>query len=85
MRVIFICWLHNAVALSMLDEFAFVRRKKVVILIFYFHVLKIFSAKCCNFGIQLCNIMYANNLQFSKRYLLEIYCKTKNKRNLLFR
>ena len=38
-------------ALSVLDEFAFMRRKKVLILIFYFHVLEIFSAKCCNFSI----------------------------------
>ena len=37
--------------LSVLDEFAFMRRKKVLTLIFYFHVLEIFSAKCCNFSI----------------------------------
>ena len=35
-RVIFICCLYNVVALSMLDEFAFMRRKKVQILIFTF-------------------------------------------------
>ena len=35
---------------GMLDEFAFMRRKNVLILIFYFHVLEIFSAKCCNFS-----------------------------------
>ena len=43
------------VALSVLDEFASMRRQKVLILIFYFHVLELFSAKCCNFSIQLCN------------------------------
>ena len=35
--------LHYVVALSMLDEFAFMRRKKVLILIICFHVLEIFS------------------------------------------
>ena len=54
MRANFICCLYNVVALSMLDEFAFMRRKEVLILV-CFHVLEIFSAKCCNFSIYLCS------------------------------
>ena len=38
----------------MLDEFAFVMRTKVQIISFNFHVLEIFSAKCCNFSMYLC-------------------------------
>ena len=37
--------LHNVVALSMLDESALMRRKKVLILILNFDVLEIFSPK----------------------------------------
>ena len=33
----------------MLDEFASMMRTKVQIIFFNFHVLEIFSAKCCNF------------------------------------
>ena len=45
---------YNVVALSMLDEFAFMMRTKVQIIFFNFHVLEIFSAKCCNFSMYLC-------------------------------
>ena len=38
----------------MLDEFAFMMRTKVQIIFFNFHVLEIFSAKCCNFSMYLC-------------------------------
>ena len=48
-RVIF-CH-YNVVALSMLDEFAFMMRTKVQIIFFNFQVLVIFSAKCCNFNV----------------------------------
>ena len=51
-RVIF-C-LYNVVALSMLHEFAFMMRTKIQIIFFNFHVLEIFSAKCCNFSMYLC-------------------------------
>ena len=51
-RVIF-CH-YNVVALSVLDEFAFMMRTKVQIIFFNFPVLVIFSAKCCNFSMYLC-------------------------------
>ena len=38
----------------MLDEFAVMMRTKVQIIFFNFHVLEIFSAKCCNFSMYLC-------------------------------
>ena len=76
---IFICCLY-IVDLSMLDEFAFMRSKKVLILIICFHVLEIFSQhsviilayECfiMNFLTASCGWQYYVVLKFNKNIAL---------------